>query len=208
MSSTTAELWAKQDQHEGDRHRLFRAVSVAIEATSVLYPGSYVDVAPSFVWPRVTYVDVDQRAASFFGDVNDVRDIIDGHAGAPVDPAVTFLHADYMDELALPREGFDLLVSLYAGPVSQHCTKHLRVGGVLLVNPSHGDVALASIDERYDLLAVVRSRSGDYAVSTDKLETYLIPKKPVDVTIELIELTGRGVAYTKSPFAYLFRRVS
>lgn len=174
----------------------------------MLYPGSYVDIAPSFVWPRVTYVDVDKRAASFFGDVDGVREIVQSHGGAPVDTAVTFLHADYTNELELPHEGFDLLVSLYAGPVSQYCTEHLRVDGVLLVNPSHGDVALASIDERYDLIGVVRSRSGDYAVSTDKLETYLTPKKPVDVTVELIERTGQGVAYTKSPFAYLFRRVS
>ena len=39
-----------------------------IDAERALYPGSYVDLAPSFVWPSVTYVDTDRRAAQFFAD--------------------------------------------------------------------------------------------------------------------------------------------
>jgi hypothetical protein len=76
------------------------------------------------------------------------------------------------------------------------------------VNPSHGDAALASIDDRYELSGVVRSGSGAYSVSTDALHTHLIPKKPVEITVESIERSGRGIAYTKSPFAYLFRRIA
>ena len=91
--------------------------------------------------------------------------------------------------------------------MSEHCTRYLRPGGTLLVNPSHGDVALASIDSRYELSGVVMSRAGDYRVTTADLDQYLVPKKPVEITTELIERTGRGVAYTKPAFAYLFRRV-
>ena len=61
-------LWEKQDQHRGDRHRLFSAVAAAVDVETVLYPGSYVDLAPSFVWPSVTYVDIDRRATQFFDD--------------------------------------------------------------------------------------------------------------------------------------------
>jgi hypothetical protein len=42
---------------------------------------------------------------------------------------------------------------------------HLRPGGWLLVNPSHGDVAMASISLEYSLTAVVNARSGRYTVS-------------------------------------------
>lgn len=203
----TAELWAEQDAHTGDRRRLVTAVAGAIEATTVLYPGSYVDVAPSFVWPSVTYVDVDRRAKRFFDDAGGVSRIIADHAGSPADPDVTFIGADYTEELDLPDQGFDLLISLYAGPISLHCSQHLRVGGWLLVNPSHGDAALASIDERHELDAVVIARSGDYRVSRTDLDRYLIPEKPVEITTESILSSGRGIAYTKSPFAYLFRRV-
>ncbi len=207
MRPGTRALWSKQDQHEGDRWRLFTAVNAALPARSVLYPGSYVDLAPSFVFPDVTYVDVDRRAAGFFADEAGVREIIAEHPGGPASPAVRFVHADYRETLGLDDGTFDLLVSLYAGLVSESCTGYLRVGGSLLVNPSHGDAALASIDPRYQLGGVVLSGSGDYRVSMDRLDSYLIPKKPITVTKELLRETGRGIAYTRSPFAYLFTRV-
>ncbi|REK35442.1 MAG: hypothetical protein DWQ20_06195, partial [Actinobacteria bacterium] len=81
-------------------------------------------------------------------------------------------------------------------------------GAHLLVNPSHGDAAMASLDPRYELAAVVNSRSGSYQVSTDSLDTYLQPKKETSLTPDLIRDRQRGIAYTKSPVAYLFRRIT
>lgn len=207
MRPETRRLWAAQDRHPGDRRRLFRAVASAVPATTVLYPGSFVDLAPSNVFPSVTYVDSDARAQRFFADEAGIREIIGEHAGAPSSPEVRFLAADYTSDLALPDGGFDLLVSLYAGFVSEHCTGHLRVGGTLLVNPSHGDAAMASIDERYRLVGVVTSRGGSYTVRGDALDTYLVPKRPADLSPEHLHRTGRGVAYTKPALAYLFERV-
>lgn len=205
MDSRTAKLWAQHNQHDGDRWRLFRAIAGAVEARTVLYPGSYVDVAPSFVFESVTYLDVDKRAARFFGDVDGVRELVAQHDG-PADPEIAFVHADYSDTLDLADDHFDLLVSLYAGFISEHCTRHLRVGGTLLVNPSHGDAAMASIDPRYELNGVVLSCEGGYRVEHEALDTYLVPKKAQEVTADSLHASGRGVAYTSSPFAYLFTR--
>ena len=208
MERRTGELWAKQDQHEGDRWRLFRAVGGVVDAERVLYPGSYVDVAPSFVFGAVTYVDVDRRAARFFADEAGVREIIAAHAGSPSSPQIRFVHADYTSDLGLEGPGFDLLVSLYGGFISERCTEHLHPGGTLLVNPSHGDAAMASIDPRYELSGVVEARSGGYRVRTGDLDAFLVPKKPVDLTPEFLHGLGRGIAYTKPAFAYLFTRVA
>lgn len=205
MKPRTAELWAKQDQHDGDRWRLFSAIAGAVAAKTVLYPGCYVDIAPSFVFGSVTYLDSDRRAAAFFADTGGVVEIIAAHNG-PSEPDIRFIHGDYTSHLDLPDEGFDLLVSLYAGFISEHCTDHLRVGGTLLVNPSHGDAAMASIDRRYELSGVVISRSGDYRVITTNLDDYLIPKNPQAITADSLHASSRGVGYTKSPFAYLFHR--
>ncbi len=208
MEAFTRALWAKQDQHTGDRQRLFAAVADAVDATAVLYPGSFADVAASFAFPDVTYVDVDARAARFFADTAGVREIIDSHRPAGADPpGVRFVHGSYTHPLDLADGSVDLLVSLYAGFVSEHCTRYLRVGGALLVNPSHGDVAMASIDHRYRLDAVVLSGSGRYRVDRD-VAGYLIPRKEQPLTVELIHRLGRGVAYTRFPFAYLFTRVT
>ena len=204
MQVATRRLWDQQNRHDGDRHRLFTAVARAIEAQRVLYPGSFVDVAPAFVWPEVIFNDQDRRAARFFNDVDGVAELIADHDGSA---AVSFLPGDYADALQVEPESVDLLISLYAGLVSEHATDALRLGGWLLVNPSHGDAALASIDRRYELWGVVESRKGDYRVRTDGLDGYLIPKKPIDITPQLLRDQRRGIGYTKSPFAYLFQRV-
>jgi hypothetical protein len=107
-------------------------------------------------------------------------------------------------------------VSLYSGFISEHCTEHLKIGGTLLVNPSHGDVAMASIDPRYALSGVVTASTGTpgYVVVTSDLDSYMIQKTPrkqptpVPITAEMLHASNRGIAYTKAPFAYLFTRVA
>ncbi|MDH3250580.1 MAG: hypothetical protein OEQ47_16545 [Acidimicrobiia bacterium] len=206
MADRTRALWDKQRQAVGDRRQLFTAVADTVQAAAVLYPGSYVDVTPSSVWPAVTYVDLDRRAARFFGDVDGIGELLIQHGADPSRHAVRFIHGDYREPLGLDEDSFDLLISLYAGFVSEHCTPYLRVGGHLLVNASHGDAAMASIDHRYRLRAVVTSRDRTYRVTSRDLDSYLVPKRDVTVTRAHLHRTGRGIGYTKSPFAYLFER--
>lgn len=209
MRAATKQLWAQQDRHEGDRHRLFEAIADTVDAETVLYPGSFVDVAASFVFDSVTYVDSDTRAKKFFGDTAGVAELVAEHSeDDDREPEVTFIKADYTKKLDLENESFDLLVSLYGGFVSEHCTQYLRVGGFLLVNGSHGDASMASIDERYQLVGVVTSRAGEYRVTRHDLNSYFVPKKRnEEITPELLHELGKSVSYTKTPFAYLFERV-
>lgn len=209
MRAATKQLWAQQDRHEGDRQRLFEAIADTVDAETVLYPGSFVDVAASFIFDSVTYVDSDTRAKKFFGDTAGVAELIAEHDDDPDrEPEVTFIKADYTKKLDLSTASFDLLVSLYGGFVSEHCTKYLKVGGFLLVNGSHGDASMASIDERYQLVGVVTSRAGEYRVTRHDLNSYFVPKKrSEEITPELLHELGKSVSYTKTPFAYLFERV-
>lgn len=208
MLDRTRALWRKQDQHQGDRWRLFRAVGAHVGAARVLYPGSYVDIAPSFVFPSVIYADLDKRAAAFFDDRDGVQELIGEHEGSPADPQFEFRHGDYTKDLDLPMASFDLLISLYAGFISDACTAYLKVGGTLLVNPSHGDAALAAIDPRYRLIGAILARGNTYVVTAEELDSYLQPKRPTEATKEALLASGRGVAYTKPAFAYLFERTS
>ncbi len=208
MLERTRQLWEKQLRLVGDRTGLFSAVADAVDVDAALYPGSYVDITPSFLWPSVTYVDIDRAADRFFADDEGISELLVEHGVAPGLHAVRFIPANYTDELGLTDGSFDLLISLYAGFISEHCTRYLREGGFLLVNSSHGDVAMASLNVNYRLHGVVLSRSGRYSVRTGRLDSYLVPKRDIEVTVELLHETGRGVAYTKSPFAYLFERVA
>ncbi len=118
MRPTTEKLWAKHDQHRGDRLRLFTAVASRAGASRVLYPGSFVDVAASIVFPDVTYVDSDRRAATFFDDVEGVDEIVRANQFGAEARVVEFVAGDYRSDLGLIDESFDLLVSLYAGFIS------------------------------------------------------------------------------------------
>lgn len=204
--SRTRELWDKQNEPVGDRHRLFASVAKAIQASHVLYPGSYVDLAAAFVWPHVTFIDEDRRANSFFTDTEGIRELLREQGIASENRSIRFIHGDYCEPLGLEEDSFDLLLSLYAGFISEHCTQYLRIGGHLLVTPSHGDAAMASIDPRYRLSSVVAAGNGGYQVISDGLSSYLVPKRDVVITKEFLHQSGRGVAYSRSPFAYVFER--
>lgn len=93
-------------------------------------------------------MDTDRRAARFFVDQQKVEAELAGRTGAGAGAEVTFLNADYTTALPLPTAGFDLLISLYAGLVLDHCRQYLTPGGLLLANTSHGDASLAAFDPR------------------------------------------------------------
>lgn len=208
MDARTAKLWAAQDRHVGDRQRLFETVSRSIDANKVLYPGCYVDISPSMIFDDVTYVDNDKQFPKFFDDDDGVREIIDAQRYTKTKYKFRSIHTDYTSGLEIRDRSVDLLVSLYAGFVSEHCTRHLKVGGSLLVNASHGDASMASIDARYELTGVLTSRDNNYIFATTNLASYFMPKKDEDVTIGRLHELGRGIPYKKSAFAYLFTRTS
>ncbi|MCZ2109188.1 MAG: hypothetical protein LC118_06445 [Dehalococcoidia bacterium] len=113
--------------------------------------------------------------------VSQMRDALDDHVGMTTS-ATSRPDQCASSALTAPtrwtcKGSVDLLISLYAGFISENCTSYLGVGGTLLVSPSHGDPAVASIDPRYRLAGVVTSRSGRYFVSSRELATYLVPKR-------------------------------
>ena len=206
-----AKFHAEYDVHADDRIRLFEAVAGFVDPGRVLYPGSYVDVAPSVFFDDVQYVDMDKRAARWFSEHEDVESLIrskrEKAGGAASAFAFDFAHTDYREPLGLEGETVDLMISLYAGFISEHCTRYLKSGGYLLANNSHGDASMASLDGDYELAAVVTSRGGTYTVVSHQLEAYFVPKRGEPPTVESLHISGRGVAFKKPAFAYLFKKL-
>lgn len=200
------------DAHPGDRERMFRAVADRWpELARVLYPGSYIDASPSFVFPDVTYVDVDRRAARFFADQDGVDALIRARYGDGTEVASSwrFFQADYAEPLEVADGSVDLLVSLYAGFISTPCARYLRAGGLLLTNNSHGDASMASLDPGFRLIAVLTRRAERYRVVEEELADYLTPRKEgVEVDAAELRRTNRGVRYRKDAAMYVFERVS
>ena len=185
----------------------FLILSEKYKIKKAFYPGSYIHVTPSLVFPSVTYLDTDKRAKAFFSD-SSVYDYIAEHKAYKGKPEISFIAEDYRKSSLKIDKEFELLISQYAGFVSQYCKEYLKIGGLLLANNSHGDASMAYVDNDYKFVGVLNKRDDNYSLSEKDLDSYFIPKKPLNITKEYIEKLGRGIGYTKSPTAYLFKRTS
>ena len=186
---------------------LFRVIKRTYEIKRAIYPGSYVHISPSFIFPDVVYIDSDKNAIKFFNS-NKLIELINERKEYNDAPKISFNGIDYKSPIEELYRQFDLLISQYAGFISDTCKEYLKIGGFLLVNNSHGDAGLASIDEDYQLISTVHKAKGKYRISHTALEKYFIPKREIVVTKELLYKTGKGVGYTKTAPLYIFQRIS
>lgn len=206
MKTSTLALYHKYHLDRADeRFGMFESLAKHFSIGRVLYPGSFVHVTPSFIFPKVTYVDTEQRAKKFFA-APELQQLISKRKVYTEEAQVQFHHQDYTKHLPERDESFEFLISQYAGFVSQYCKQYLKTGGWLLTNNSHGDASMAYLDDDYELVGVVNRRGEKFSFSARKLEDYFIPKKDVPITKEYLEKIQRGIGYQKSAFAYVFTR--
>jgi hypothetical protein len=193
-------------ERDFERLELFRLLESRFDIHSVLYPGSFIHITPSFIFPIVVYVDNDRNAVRYFKS-GDQEAIIKTRKEYPQEAVYRFHAQDYMLEFHEAKSDFDLLISQYAGFVSQACKGYLKIGGLLLANNSHGDASMAVIDRDFQIEAVIKGSPHKPTLITEYLETYLEPKKPEDLTHEHLMNTRRGVAFHKKARHDLFRKV-
>ena len=55
--------------NDNERLDLFQLLAEKYGIEKALYPGCFVHITPSFIYPSVTYVDTDKRASKFFSDL-------------------------------------------------------------------------------------------------------------------------------------------
>lgn len=183
---------------------LFALLNARFTIRSVLYAGSFVHISPSFIFPDVTYIDSDAQAKRFFSHEAPLKAYINARKQYP-DAAFAQDYRVLRKEL---MHAFDLLISQYAGFISEACKPYLKVGGLLLVNNSHGDAGLAALDTDYELVTTVHKRNGAYRLSDTNLGQYFIPKRPLPLSKAYLQKLGKGVAYSKTATLYVFKRVS
>jgi hypothetical protein len=185
---------------------LFRLLKNAYGIANAVYPGSYIQISPSFIFPFVVYLDSDRKAVKFFQSKTPLE-IVRNRKAYPEEPRIFFHGIDYRDLIGEYQSTFDLLISQYAGFISGVCKPYLRRGGYLLVNNSHGDAGMASLDADYQFVAAIHRSEGKYRLSTTALDAYFIPKKDIRITREMLLERKKGVGYTRTAPLYLFQKV-
>lgn len=204
VGQTYKKYYIDRDYEQVD---LFRLINKTYKIKRAIYPGSYVHISPSFIFPDVVYIDSNKNAKKFFKS-NKLIELINERKEYNDAPKISFYGIDYKSPIDELYRQFDLLISQYAGFISDACKEYLIIGGYLLVNNSHGDAGLASLDEDYQLISTVHKSKGMYRISHTALEKYFIPNRKIVVTKELLYKTGKGVGYTKTAPLYLFQRIS
>ena len=200
-------LYKQSYLDKGDeRTDLFRKLSSRYGVQRALYPGSFVDISPSFVIPNVVYVDSFRKTRPFFADPATLA-YINARKEYAEEATVTFHFGDYAGILGEEANSFDLLISQYAGFISPVCQKYLKPGGLLVVNDSHGDASMANLDPTFRLIGVANRRGNQFSISEKGLDRYFIPKKEIMVTTDLLRQTGKGVTYTKWAGNYIFQKI-
>ena len=66
---------------------------------------------------------------------------------------------------------------------------------------------MAALDPSFRLIGVVRRRGERFTLNERALDEFMIPKKLPAPTQEHLERTGRGPAFTKTAFAYVFEHI-
>lgn len=189
-----------------ERIDLFRKLVKKYKINSALYPGSFVQISPSFAIPSVTYVDNDRRFPGFFADPT-LQEYIESRKEYSEQPEIKFHHQSYENDIDEPLESFDLLISQYAGFISTACGKYLKIGGVLVANDSHGDASMANLDPMFQFMGVVSNRGENFTITDAGLHEYFSTRRPVEITQETLRQRGRGFGYAKVASSYVFRRI-
>ena len=128
-------------RREDERLELFEIVRSEFGTRSFLYPGRFVHFTPASIIPNATFVDTGKQVKGFFDDPQTPA-FFNACKRCEKPAKLRSLGRDFPKDLPIER-GNDLLISQYAGLVSERCKGYLRKGGVLVANNRHGDASLA-----------------------------------------------------------------
>ena len=188
-----------------------RLIKNKFEVKRVLYPGSWIHLTPSIVFPYVVYVDSFSKMKSMLGD-SELLAYIGRNSEILDKPIIKFYQADYRKALPEEKESFDLLISLSSGFVSQSCKKYLKKRGLLFVNNEHYDAITAYVDS--DFLPIgVFTHPGRLIEETQIVHEYFITKTNQQITEEMVRENitkspskAKYKLKKKAPF-YLFQKL-
>ncbi len=185
----------------GDRSSLYKAVAKEYSIRTALYPGSHIDISPSFVIPEVTYVDVFKGTISFFKHLDTIIEYITINKEYADACKIVFKGQDYTQPFTIDQ--VDLIISQYAGFVGQGTKQYLKTGGILLCNDSHGDATMARFDDDFDFIGVIDEQNVILSTCLDK---YFTLPKGRDVDQEAVKTNMKGLKYILRSENYLFRK--
>jgi hypothetical protein len=202
MTNNITEEYIQYSNKIGNRLSLYKKVIKKYEINSILYPGSHIDIGPSLIIPRVTYVDNFKGAVKFFKKIDEIKTYIDLNKEYLEPSEIVFINQDYNNKIEIDK--VDMIISQYAGFVGQATKQNLKKGGILLCNDSHGDATLSYNDSDFKLIAVINSNN---KIIEKNFEQYFKLSKDKLIDFEKVKKTMKGPKYLVSSENYIFRKL-
>jgi len=203
MNNSTIELYQKQFiEIKFERTGLFKALKERYGCTDALYPGSSLHITPSLFIPHVVYVDQSSTAIKFFSDMESIQAYVNRKKHYKRGAYIRFIAQDYTIPLALPRDAFDLLISLYAHGVSRACKKYLKLGGILLTNNHQNDVDDIVNDAGFRLRTIIKCRNGKYHFIDKDVNKFITETRNGLKAKKYLQSTSQGLAYREEIDVY------
>lgn len=203
--------YGKRSGRQPNLLQIFRHIRDEFGCRRALYPGSYLHVTPSLVFPTVCYVDSLKSLSQALSDP-ELLGYIDSLKSYGENAELRCYEQDYQGFDAEPPASFDLLISLNAGFVSQEARGYLRPGGLLLANDEHHDARRAFTDSDYRLVGAFEKETLRLARSEEELAGYFRLEGGTNITAEMVAAdSGRPPSRATyqpkiSAEAYLFQK--
>lgn len=201
----TVSLYEEYMSKIGDRYSIYKIITDKYQIQSAIYPGSHIDITPSFLIPKVIYVDNFSGTVKFFKESDEIIEYVNKKKEYLNACDISFINSDYYKSLDIAP--VDLIISMYAGFVSQATKRYLKIGGILLANDSHGDATLAYVDKSFKLIGVISDQSGVIQYDEDALDKYFVLSKNKEVDLDQVRLKMKGPKYIHNEGIYVFEKI-
>ncbi|NYZ67158.1 hypothetical protein H0A36_14145, partial [Endozoicomonas sp. SM1973] len=86
---------------ENEQVDLFQLLEQEFSIVNAIYPGSYVQISPAFVFPQVVFIDADKNAIKFFKDIGRIINLINSRKDYDATPNIAFYGIDYNNPRAI-----------------------------------------------------------------------------------------------------------
>ena len=189
-----------------ERAGLFELIKDEYGCSTVLYPGCSIHITPSFYFQHVVYVDISETAKEFFQENKNISSIVDSNKKYKQSAYMRFIHGDYTKKLPVRENNYDLLLSIYAGGVTESCKKYIKHGGIIVSNNHQNDAQQALKDSSVRLEALIHRKGKKYYienVSGEKMLKALLRQSMP----KSMKNTSSGMEYVDNEYYFVFRKI-
>lgn len=175
--------------------------------STVLYPGCSIHITPSFYFQHVVYVDISETAKEFFQENKNILSIVNSNKKYKQSAYIHFIHSDYTKKLPVRENNYDLLLSIYAGGITESCKKYIKHGGIIVSNNHQNDAQQALKDSSVRLEALILRKGKKYYIENVSGEKMLKALLGHSMPLKSMKNSSSGMEYVDTEYYFVFRKI-